>query len=395
MNNSDIYFIVKRFFSYYRLPLSLIDAGKTIFCFPETENGYILPPSIMAYELSRYQQNKSEVNIPFLSNAPYDSFIAIMPVVEDTFLFVGPSFSQPFYTSKIDESYNSSLQISDISTLKEISKKLPLVDEKYLADALSLLVLLAHHKEVTPKEILSKNPLSSSTESAYNTSNILEPEYEKLLLFEAQVQACILEGQEKSLEKLWEDFSASIKDEPVEYMYTEHHLMIPLLSSARHAALSGGAPKEDVLFIFHSAISKISSRGSLPINLKAVERATYDFCNLVKRNKNVPFRTELCIKCERYIDEHLCEKITASDIANYCGIDRSLIFDIFRNNYNMSLTEYIQECKMRRAKILLKHSTMSISDIASSLGFCSSSYFGKVFFSHFNSKPTEYRNLSR
>ena len=103
------------------------------------------------------------------------------------------------------------------------------------------------------------------------------------------------------------------------------------------------------------------------------------------------FRADLCAKCEAYINDNITNKITASDIAKHCGIDRSLVFDIFRNNYNMSLTEYINEVKMKRAKTLLLHSSISVSEIASSLGYCSSSYFTKKFSSYYNSTPSAYR----
>lgn len=78
---------------------------------------------------------------------------------------------------------------------------------------------------------------------------------------------------------------------------------------------------------------------------------------------SIPFRADLCIKCESYINDNITNKITASDIAKHCGIDRSLVFDIFRNNYNMSLTEFINETKMKRAKTLLLHSSMSASQM--------------------------------
>lgn len=393
MNNSHFFFyLLKRFFNYYRLPLSVInDKGKTLYCFPQEAGKYILPPAIMLKELNYYYVSHIDHYIPFLINAPYDSFIAIIPLPNKEFLFVGPSFSRPFSLSKIAKFTNKTVKKADFAKLQEITMRLPLVDEGYLTDALSFLALLIHHKEITPQEILSANNITNNPKTVFDVSHIIEVEYEELLLFEAQVQSYVQAGQDKALSKLWKEFSVSVKEEVMEYMYSEHHLMIPLLSSARHAALLGGAPREDVISIFHSTISQISSRGSLSVNLKTVERATYDLCELVKKNKSIPFRTDLCMKCEHYIDEHLEEKITASDIAEYCGVDRSLVFDIFRKNYNISLTEYIQKEKMRRAKVLLLHSTIPISEIASSLGFCSGSYFSKVFCSYFNCKPTEYR----
>lgn len=397
MENSEIFFfLLKRFFDYYRLPLSVINSdGETLYCFPQEAAGYILPPSVMRYELDRYHNSQIEYYTPFLINAPYDSFIAIIPLPNEDYLFVGPAFTRSFSVSRIKNYSNKELTKQEMKQLQEITKKLPLIDEAYLTDALSLLVLLLHYKEIRPEDILSANNLTHHHKTLFHVSNVIGTEYDELLLFETQVQSFVQNGKDKALSRLWESFSTSVKEKYREYMYAEHHLMIPLLSSARQAALIGGAPKEDVLSIFHSTILQISSKGSVSVNLKIVERATLDLCDLVKKNRSTPFRTDLCIKCEQYIDEHLGEKITASDIAESCGVDRSLVFDIFRKNYNISLTEYIQREKMRRAKILLLHTTAPISEIASSLGYCSNSYFSKVFFSHFKCTPTKCRAKKR
>lgn len=398
MNNSKIYFyLLKRFFNYYRLPLSIInDEGDTLYSFPNESSGYILPANVIKNELNSYKKSHLDYYTPFLAHAPYNSFISIIPLQTEGYLFVGPSFSRPFtLANEIHHYAIDNLSEDDILKIQNITKNLPLVDETYLSDAISLLVLLIHYEEVTPEKILKANNLTNSQKSVYETSHIIESEYEDLLLFEKQVQDLIEEGNDNALSNLWANFSTSIKEDFLEYMYSEHHLMIPLLSSARQAAISGGALESDVLSVFHSTISQISSRGSLSVNLKNVERSTIELCRLVKKNKSIPFRMDICVKCAEYIDNHISEKITASKIAKYCGVDRSLIFDIFRNNYNMSLTDYIQELRMKRAKTLLVHSSAPISAIASSLGYCSSSYFSKKFYAYYNCTPTDYRKENR
>ncbi len=397
MDRSDVlYLLLKRFFNYYRLPLSVINKnGETLACFPSEDVSYILPPELMREEIKQYHNSGLSEGIPFLAHAPYDSFIAIVPLPNQDYLFIGPAFSRPFSLMRISHLSNDVLTRKELLQIQEITRRLPLVDEAFLSDALSLLVLFIHSRDVSADEILYANNMTYREKTIFNSSHIIEDEYEALLLFESQVQDFIREGKTIALTHLWRNFSASVKEDYKEYLYTEHHLMIPLLSSARLAALAGGATKEEVVTIFHTAISQISSRGSLSVNLKTVERATLDLCNLVQKNKSIPFRTDLCIKCEQYIDTHIAEKITASDLAEHCGIDRSLVFDIFQNNYNISLTEYIQNERMRRAKIMLIHSSIPVSEIASSLGYCSSSYFSKVFYEHFQCKPMKYRAIDR
>ncbi len=393
MNNPRIYYyLLKRFFNYYRLPLSVINGdGDTFFSFPAELSGHILPKSIIKRELDHYQNSHLDYYTPFLSHAPYNSFISIIPLQTTGYLFVGPSFSRPLTEHDALQYHVDGLTSEDLINIKKATGNLPLVDESYLADAISLLVLLIHYEEVTPEQILKANNLTTNHNPVFNSSHITENENEDLMLFETQVEAFIQDGNEQALVNLWSNFASSIKEDFLEYMYSEHHLMIPLLSSARRAAIRAGAAPMSIISIFHSTISQISTRGSLSVNLKNVERATIEMCQLVRKNKSIPFRADLCAKCEAYINDNITNKITASDIAKHCGIDRSLVFDIFRNNYNMSLTEYINEVKMKRAKTLLLHSSISVSEIASSLGYCSSSYFTKKFSSYYNSTPSAFR----
>lgn len=397
MDNPRIYYyLLKRFFSYYRLPLSVInEEGDTLYAFPSEISGHILPKAIIKNELNRYQNSQLDYYTPFLTHAPYNSFVSIIPLQTSGYLFVGPSFSHPLTEYDTLQFYVDGLTKNDLTQIKKITDNLPLVDEAYLADAISLLVLLIHYEEVTPEQILRANNLTTNQNPVFNSSHITEKENEDLMLFEAQVESFIQEGNEQALVNLWANFASSIKEDFLEYMYSEHHLMIPLLSSSRRAAILAGAVPTEVISIFHSTISQISTRGSLSVNLKNVERATIEMCQLVRKNKSIPFRADLCIKCEAYINDNITNKITASDIAKHCGIDRSLVFDIFRNNYNMSLTEFINETKMKRAKTLLLHSSMSASQIASSLGYCSSSYFTKKFLSYYGITPSSYRTQMR
>ncbi len=390
------YSVLKRFFTYFRIPLSVVNAqGETLYCFPQTEMGYIVPKNIIHEELDRYEEHYLDLYTPLMRNTPYNSMIAILGLPDANYLFVGPCFSLPFSADKANQIISDIYPIPELMKLQLITSKLPIVDEYYIADALSLLVLTVHYKDLPAEDIIQANHLIHFDRTVLQTNNMIEKEYGTLLQFELQIQYCIEHGKTENLERVWESFSVSIKENFQEYLYTELHFMIPLISSARQAALRSGAPQEEVLSIFHSAISHISSRGSMSVNLRTIERATYDMCNLVKKNKTMPFRSDVCLKCERYIDEHLTDKITATLLAEYCGVDRSLIFDIFRRNYNISLTEYIQQEKMRRAKMLLAHSTYPVSEIASILGYCSSSYFSKVFSKYCGSTPADFRNSEK
>ena len=47
--------------------------------------------------------------------------------------------------------------------------------------------------------------------------------------------------------------------------------------------------------------------------------------------------------------------------------------------------------KMEHAKLLLKYSSLSVSDVAEAVGYSSIYYFSKYFKNHYNVSPTEYK----
>lgn len=58
----------------------------------------------------------------------------------------------------------------------------------------------------------------------------------------------------------------------------------------------------------------------------------------------------------------------------------------------MTLSQYIQEQKIEKAKSLLKTTDRSILEIATYLGFSSQGYFQNVFKKLTGMTPKEYRN---
>ena len=66
--------------------------------------------------------------------------------------------------------------------------------------------------------------------------------------------------------------------------------------------------------------------------------------------------------------------ITARAVSNL-----SIISKLFKNSMNMNLREYINQLRIEEAKRLLLSTSMSVSEIASNVGYYNISYFSTVF----------------
>jgi len=95
-----------------------------------------------------------------------------------------------------------------------------------------------------------------------------------------------------------------------------------------------------------------------------------------------------------YIREHHTEKISLDDISNNIHISKSECCRCFKRSIGMTPFEYLMKYRVFEAANLLKdpaYASMSIADVALSVGFNNFSYFSKLFGKYMNCTPRQYR----
>lgn len=102
--------------------------------------------------------------------------------------------------------------------------------------------------------------------------------------------------------------------------------------------------------------------------------------------------SDLVFNIKAIIDNYYSSNINLSDIAKRLSQSISNISHTFKNETNMTIMEYKINKQLEESCNLLKISNMSISDIASLVGFNDTSYFCKLFKHKYNITPKEYRN---
>lgn len=102
-------------------------------------------------------------------------------------------------------------------------------------------------------------------------------------------------------------------------------------------------------------------------------------------------KNEDVFKAQRYVLEHINDKITLTDIANYLHINASYFSRIFKKETGESFIEFVTRVKMEKAKEMLSSTIKPIDQIAFDLGFDNKSYFFRTFKKHFGITPKEYK----
>jgi len=95
-----------------------------------------------------------------------------------------------------------------------------------------------------------------------------------------------------------------------------------------------------------------------------------------------------------YITDHFHEDISLTTLAERFNFNPHYISRKFKEVYNTTVITYLTELRMNKAKMLLAHTTMNVSELAKMLGFAEENYFSKVFKKQLGVSPLQYRKES-
>ena len=92
-----------------------------------------------------------------------------------------------------------------------------------------------------------------------------------------------------------------------------------------------------------------------------------------------------------YISEHYDTASSLDTVAQHFYISKSYLSRIFKEFTGYTVNEYINLNRIQQAQNLLIKSNMNITEIASSLGYESLTYFEKIFRKYTETSPLQYR----
>lgn len=93
----------------------------------------------------------------------------------------------------------------------------------------------------------------------------------------------------------------------------------------------------------------------------------------------------------QFIHKNYFNNISISDIAAAANIDRTYMFKLFQKYMGMSPSQYLQQYRLDKACVLLRKTSLSVTDISYAVGFQHAPYFTKLFTRYKEVTPSEYR----
>ena len=94
-----------------------------------------------------------------------------------------------------------------------------------------------------------------------------------------------------------------------------------------------------------------------------------------------------------YIEENYAENITLSDLSARWFFNRTYICDLFQKRLGVTLTQYVNDIRIKNAAWLLTNTNKDITHIAYKVGFSDARYFSRIFKKKYGMTCLEYRKM--
>lgn len=122
------------------------------------------------------------------------------------------------------------------------------------------------------------------------------------------------------------------------------------------------------------------------------------------REENTKYQNALCELCKfspnqdeihkilrarQFIEENFQIPITIPLIAKHVGTNQCYLKRGFKEMYQLTIFQFIQQLRMNAAHDLLMNTNLSIQDIAIQIGYSSTSSFSVAFKQHFGQSPSQ------
>ena len=96
-----------------------------------------------------------------------------------------------------------------------------------------------------------------------------------------------------------------------------------------------------------------------------------------------------------YLDAHSAEKYSLAEMAKALYVNGSYLIRVFKRHTGMTPLAYHHRARCAKAKELLAHTDMTVSEVGEAAGFTSSSHFSHIFRKTAGCTPSEYRRRCR
>ncbi|MDR1705317.1 MAG: AraC family transcriptional regulator [Clostridiales bacterium] len=176
-----------------------------------------------------------------------------------------------------------------------------------------------------------------------------------------------------------------------EQVRQQKNLFIVAATLVSRAAMDGGLYEDEAFTLSDMYIRRCEELFSVEALLRLSYEMAMDFAARVFETGRQTTLNPLVASVITYIRRNISGNLSCEALAKRFSLHRNSLSAQFKADTGKSLSDFVFNEKMRRAKSLLVNTDKSLSSIADYLGFSSQSHFQNAFKRHMNRTPSGYR----
>lgn len=152
-----------------------------------------------------------------------------------------------------------------------------------------------------------------------------------------------------------------------------------------------GIPAEETDQVYKENLALLASKDGTYDMAKVMEQIIDNYCNLVNQHKGKNY-SDLVMQAYNIINGDVSADLSLQSIADQLGVSSSHLSRQFHKEVGCPFNQYVRSIRIEKAKVLIKKSSYSISEIAEYCGYTDPSYFRNVFKTVTGITPSTYKN---
>ncbi|GEM_PF-3133218 len=249
---------------------------------------------------------------------------------------------------------------------------------------------------------IKENRLSQKSAPNLSDNRVKEIEISSSYRFEREMKQLVMQGNKEKLRKIlvpknqqelelakMNSLYLTRKNSSLSFRGIKN-LLISMNTIFRQAAESSGLTPVYIHTISEDIVSQIERAHSDESTLKVIDQMIDNYCNAIN-NVSMQNHSVNIVKVQRYIINHIDEKLTLEKLSEVAGLEMSYLCRLFKRECYKTITEYIQTQRINEAKWILESSNKPLMEIAQILGYQDQSYFCTVFKKYTHMTPSTYR----
>lgn len=209
---------------------------------------------------------------------------------------------------------------------------------------------------------------------------------------ELQLTGYVKNGDQEGVEKMFDSLISKVgklaKGATNHYRY----LAICIITLVTRAAIEGGVTPAAAYALSDIYVDKVDQSNQVAQLYYLMKESAIEFTKQVNESKSNKASSNYINQCKDYILNNYQRKIVLEEVAHSIGLNKNYLSHLFHKKEGITMNEYINKLRVKRAENLLKYSEATLTEISSYVCFHSQSHFGSVFKKYMNMTPQQYRD---